>query len=140
MSRGSSHIVSADATAAPSFDLVLLQSPFDLYILTKAAQRARTFATQSSLVPFLAAAGEISPGTAVSTDAQFEQFVKDAVGVGYHPLGTAAIGIVVDADLRVQGSGVCFSFSPSMRAKLTPGANPDAPGFQVPPGHVLHGS
>jgi hypothetical protein len=23
---------------------------------------------------------------------------------------------------------------------LTPGANPDAPGFQVPPGHVLHRS
>jgi choline dehydrogenase-like flavoprotein len=51
-------------------------------------------------VPFFAAAGEISPGTAVNTDAQFEQFVKDAVGVGYHPLGTAAIGSVVDADFE----------------------------------------
>ncbi|KAJ7792620.1 hypothetical protein B0H14DRAFT_3499021 [Mycena olivaceomarginata] len=79
MSRGSSHTVSADATAVPSFDLMLLQSPFDLYILTKATQHARTFATQSSLMPFLAAAGEISPA--------FGPHALEAPGIqpGSHP-------------------------------------------------------
>ncbi|KAJ7725888.1 GMC oxidoreductase-domain-containing protein [Mycena olivaceomarginata] len=83
------------------------------------------YRTQSSLVPFFAAAGEISPGTAVSTDAQFEQFVKDAVGVGYHPLGTAAIGSVVDAELRVQGTTNVFVVDGSI-ILIQPGSHPSS--------------
>nr|KAJ6528751.1 hypothetical protein DFH09DRAFT_1327572 [Mycena vulgaris] len=124
MSRGSSHIVSADATAAPAFDLALVQSPFDLYILTKAAQRARRFATQPSLTPFLTGT-ELSPGAAVTTDGQFQQFVKDAIGVAYHPLGTAAIGSVVDENLRVKGTTNVFVVDGSI-IPLQPGSHPSS--------------
>ncbi|KAK7046421.1 L-sorbose 1-dehydrogenase [Favolaschia claudopus] len=106
MSRGSTHIISTDPKAAPQFDLALMQSPFDLYILTKAAIRARRFASQSSLQPFIGA--ELAPGSSVQTEAQFQQFVKDSMGVAYHPLGTAAIGSVVDSNLRVQGTTNVF--------------------------------
>ncbi|KAJ6460549.1 hypothetical protein C8R45DRAFT_1221023 [Mycena sanguinolenta] len=106
MSHGSSHIVSANATAAPAFDLALIQSPFDLYILTKAAQRSRRFATQASLTPFLA--GEVLPGAAITTDAQFSQFVKESIGVAWDPLGTAAFGSVVGANLKVKGTTNVF--------------------------------
>ncbi|KAF8187869.1 GMC oxidoreductase-domain-containing protein [Mycena galopus ATCC 62051] len=102
MSRGSSHIVSSDATKPPTFDFALLGSPFDFYILTKAAERVRRFASQPSLTPFLA--GEVSPRANVTTDAQFETFVKEGVGLAFHPLGTAALGSVVDANLRVTGT------------------------------------
>ncbi|KAJ7277102.1 hypothetical protein C8J57DRAFT_1503939 [Mycena rebaudengoi] len=141
MSRGSSHIVSANATAAPSIDLALyvpslpsansckqlkarssIQSPFDLYILTKAAQRARRFATQATLTPFLA--GELLPGAAITTDAQFAQFVKDAMGVAWHPLGTAAFGSVVSANLRVKGTTV-FVVDGSI-IPVQPGSHPSA--------------
>ncbi|KAJ7362295.1 hypothetical protein DFH08DRAFT_840650 [Mycena albidolilacea] len=123
LSRGSSHIVSATATTAPSFDLALVQSPFDLYILTKAAQRARRFGTQSSLTPYVA--GELSPGAAVTTDAQFAQFVKDNMGVAYHPLGTAAIGSVVDAKLRVKGTTNVFVADGSI-IPHQPGSHPSS--------------
>ncbi|KAJ7704904.1 hypothetical protein B0H17DRAFT_1193392 [Mycena rosella] len=123
MSRGSSHIVSANATAAPSIDLALIQSPFDLYILTKAAQRARRFATQASLAPFLA--GELLPGAAITTDAQFSQFVKDSMGVAWHPLGTAAFGSVVDANLRVNGTTNVFVVDGSI-IPVQPGSHPSA--------------
>jgi choline dehydrogenase-like flavoprotein len=83
------------------------QSPFDIFILNKATQRARRFATQPSMTPFVGI--ELAPGAAVTTDAEFTQFVKDAMAVAYHPLGTAAIGErsgggVVDANLRVYGA------------------------------------
>ncbi|KAJ7890079.1 hypothetical protein B0H14DRAFT_3855494 [Mycena olivaceomarginata] len=123
MSRGSSHIVSANATAAPSIDLALIQSPFDLYILTKAAQRARRFATQASLTPFLA--GELFPGAAITTDAQFSQFVKDSIGVAWHPLGTAAFGSVVGANLRVKGTTNVFVVDGSI-IPVQPGSHPSA--------------
>ncbi|KAF7343874.1 L-sorbose 1-dehydrogenase [Mycena sanguinolenta] len=123
MSRGSSHIVSANATHAPSFDLALLESPFDVYILKKAAIRARRFASQSYMKPFLA--GEVSPGTAVQTDAQFEAFVKSAVGVAYHPLGTASFGSVVDSTLRVMGTTNVFVVDGSI-IPTEPGSHPSS--------------
>ncbi|KAJ6565228.1 hypothetical protein DFH09DRAFT_1474654 [Mycena vulgaris] len=123
MSRGSSHIVSANATAAPSFDLALIQSPFDLYILTKAIQRARRFASQAPLTPFLA--GELLPGAAITTDAQFSQYVKDSMGVAWHPLGTAAIGSVVDANLRVKGTTNVFVADGSI-IPIQPSSHPSA--------------
>ncbi|KAJ6508137.1 hypothetical protein C8R45DRAFT_966437 [Mycena sanguinolenta] len=123
MSRGFSHIVSANATAAPSFDLALIQSPFDLYILTKAAQRARRFASQASLTPFLA--GEVLPGAAITTDAQFSQFVKEFMGVAWHPLGTAAFGSVVDANLKVKGTTNVFVVDGSI-IPVQPGSHPSA--------------
>ncbi|KAJ7105705.1 hypothetical protein C8R44DRAFT_806688 [Mycena epipterygia] len=123
MSRGSSHIVSANATAAPSIDLALIQSPFDLYILTKAAQRARRFATQAPLTPFLA--GELLPGAAITTDAQFSQFVKDSIGVAWHPLGTAAFGSVVDANLMVKGTSNVFVVDGSI-IPVQPSSHPSA--------------
>ncbi|KAJ6523828.1 hypothetical protein B0H19DRAFT_1386294 [Mycena capillaripes] len=123
MSRGSSHIVSANATAAPSFDLALMQSPFDLYILTKATQRARRFANQASLTPFLA--GELVPGAAITTDAQFSQYVKDSIGVAWHPLGTAAFGSVVDANLMVKGTSNVFVADGSI-IPMQPGSHPSS--------------
>jgi choline dehydrogenase-like flavoprotein len=44
------------------------------------------------------------PGAAITTDAQFSQYVKDFMGVAWHPLGTAAIGSVVHANLMVKGA------------------------------------
>ncbi|KAJ7046394.1 hypothetical protein C8F04DRAFT_1387926 [Mycena alexandri] len=123
MSRGSSHIVSANVTAPPSIDLALIQSPFDIYILTKSAQRARRFATQAPLTPFLA--GEVLPGAAITTDAQFSQFVKDFMGVAWHPLGTAAFGSVVDANLRVKGTTNVFVADGSI-IPVQPGCHPSA--------------
>jgi choline dehydrogenase-like flavoprotein len=91
-----------------------VQSPFDLYILTKATERARRFANQPSMKPFLAT--ELAPGAAIATESQITQFVKDSMGVAYHPLGTAAIGDratggVVDANLRVYGP---YSYVPCL--------------------------
>ncbi|KAK7039876.1 GMC oxidoreductase-domain-containing protein, partial [Favolaschia claudopus] len=123
MSRGSSHIVSTDAKQASQFDLALLESPFDLYILAKATERARRFATQDSVKPFVAA--ELAPGLNITTQEQFEQFVKNSVGLSYHPLGTAAFGSVVDKNLRVNGTANVFVVDASI-IPLQPAAHPSA--------------
>ncbi|KAK6977206.1 L-sorbose 1-dehydrogenase [Favolaschia claudopus] len=136
MSRGYSHIVSADARVAPAFDLALLESPFDLYILTKALARARRFAAQSSLTPFLAStppsadggavpAGELAPGANITTDAQLQQFIKQNVGVAYHPLGTAALGSVVNPTLKVKGTSNVFVVDGSI-IPIEPSAHPSS--------------
>ncbi|KAJ7829551.1 hypothetical protein B0H13DRAFT_2372569 [Mycena leptocephala] len=135
MSRGSSHIVSGDAMAAPAFDLARLvqrnnnkplalvsnrRSNFNLYILTKATQRVRRFATQPSLTPFLAGT-KTAPGAGVTTDTQFEKFVKDSIGVAYHP----AIGSVVDENLAVKGSTNVFVVDGSI-IPFQPGSHPSS--------------
>ncbi|KAJ7829554.1 hypothetical protein B0H13DRAFT_2435621 [Mycena leptocephala] len=56
---------------------------------------------------------------------QFQKFVKDAIGVAYHPLGTAAIGSVVDENLAVKGTTNVFVVDGSI-IPLQPGSHPSS--------------
>ncbi|KAJ7705256.1 GMC oxidoreductase-domain-containing protein [Mycena rosella] len=90
------------------------------------------FTKQSTLKPFLTSGGssEVSPGVGVTTDAQFNQFVKDNIGVAYHPLGTAAIGDqskggVVDVNLKVYGTANVFVVDGSI-IPMQPSSHPSS--------------
>lgn len=64
-----------------------------------------------STAPLSQALGaEVSPGTAVNTDAEWDAFIAGAVATEYHPSCTCAMlplsqGGVVDANLKVYGLG-----------------------------------
>ncbi|GAA5996465.1 hypothetical protein JCM5350_007730 [Sporobolomyces pararoseus] len=107
LSRGSVHIKSAEPLAAPLIDSAYLQSPLDLFLLSKSAQFLRKVAAQPALAQYVESESE--PGLEVQTDEQFEAWIRSVVRTEYHPVGTAAMlprvdNGVVDPWLSVYGT------------------------------------
>ncbi|KAI0056995.1 alcohol oxidase [Artomyces pyxidatus] len=117
LARGSVHVRSADATAAPAIDPNLLGHPLDLAMLTDVLRFAlRVFETEPMRS---ATVGPILPAPV----ADLEEYVRQTAISVWHPLGTAAMlprseGGVVDAELMVYGTsnlrivstlGLCMS-------------------------------
>jgi choline dehydrogenase len=104
-SRGRVSLNSADPAAAPRIALNLFGHPDDLETAKRGIEAARhIYATrpQADLV-----AREVSPGTALRTDAQLDAYIRATASVTQHPVGTCAMGVgalaVVDPELRVRG-------------------------------------
>ncbi|KAM0751735.1 alcohol oxidase [Meredithblackwellia eburnea MCA 4105] len=106
LSRGSVKINSTSAFDPPVIDAGYLTHPADIQILRQAFKYARTISQTAPLSSILT---ELSPGSAVSTDAEWETWIRGVVSTEYHPAGTASmlpqsIGGVVDTALRVHGT------------------------------------
>ncbi|ORY73613.1 GMC oxidoreductase-domain-containing protein [Leucosporidium creatinivorum] len=106
-SRGSIHISTADPLTAPTIDPSYLQHPFDMFILSKAAQFMRKVAQKTSLSKFIS--GEAEPGTGVQSECEWEEYVRESIRTEYHPIGTASMMPraekgVVDPRLTVYGT------------------------------------
>ncbi|GAA6037291.1 hypothetical protein JCM8097_008666 [Rhodosporidiobolus ruineniae] len=106
LSRGSVKINSTSTFDKPQIDPGYLTHPADIQILVKAFQFARNV---SQTAPFSAyVLSELSPGSEVQTDAEWETWIKGVVSTEYHPAGTASMlpeseGGVVDNAMRVYG-------------------------------------
>ncbi|KAG8940235.1 hypothetical protein FRC04_005480 [Tulasnella sp. 424] len=106
-SRGSVHIGSSNATAAPIIDPQYFNNDFDLQVMVKACQFARKIAQTAPLKDAVASFQD--PPSSATSDADFTAYVKAAVEPVYHPAGTAALGAradggVVDSRLKVYGT------------------------------------
>ncbi|KAJ4382346.1 hypothetical protein N0V86_002680 [Didymella sp. IMI 355093] len=104
--RGSVHISSANASAAPVIDPRYISNAFDLEATKEAAKYLRKMGTTSPFKELWVK--EYDPGFDTQTDEQWEAYVKENVSTFYHPLGTCAMlpeedGGVVDPDLKVYG-------------------------------------
>ena len=104
--RGSVHINSADASAAPTIDPRYLSNAFDLEATKQAAKYLRKMGTTSPFKELWVK--EYDPGFSTQTDEQWEAYVRQNVSTFYHPLGTCAMlpkkdGGVVDPGLKVYG-------------------------------------
>jgi choline dehydrogenase len=104
-SRGRVSLASAKATDAPRILLNLFEHPEDLETAKRGMEAARhIYGTQpqADLV-----ARETSPGIALKTDQQLEDYIRATASVTQHPVGTCAMGIgpdsVVNPQLRVYG-------------------------------------
>jgi len=103
LSRGSVHITSSDPHDQPAIDNAFLAHPVDLTVL----RSTLPFINAVSLAPKMKAqlhptysfAERVSLG---DREAE-ESFIRRNVGSEHHPIGTAAMGDVVDAELRVLG-------------------------------------
>ncbi|HTC43657.1 MAG TPA: GMC family oxidoreductase N-terminal domain-containing protein [Steroidobacteraceae bacterium] len=105
-SRGRVSLASAKATDAPRILLNLFEHPEDLETAKRGMEAARhIYGTQpqADLV-----ARETSPGIALKTDQQLEDYIRATASVTQHPVGTCAMGIgpdsVVNPQLRVYGT------------------------------------
>lgn len=107
LSRGSIKITSADPFAAPAIDAGYLANEADLITLREGFKLARRVGTSGALDAHTG--DETVPGSAVSTDAQWDEWIRGNVGTEYHPSCSCAMlprdnGGVVDTNLRVYGT------------------------------------
>lgn len=84
-----------------------LEDRRDVEALVRGLKEARRLFATSELSRF--AGEELSPGKAVSAEAELEAFIRASVATTYHPVGTCKMGpssdplAVVDQRLRVHG-------------------------------------
>jgi choline dehydrogenase len=97
-SRGTVSLRSADPLAAPAIAPGYLSDPGDLTTMLAGVELARAVLRTRGLAPWMH--GELSPG---ASEPDLEAWARGSVQGIYHPVGTCAIGAVVDAELRVRG-------------------------------------
>lgn len=106
-SRGSVHIASSDPLSNPLIDPCFLDNPIDLALFVNILKWARKVVRTEKLA--LIVRDEITPGPALQTDVELEEYVRNTVGTVFHCVGTASMlpeedGGVVDAKMRVYGT------------------------------------
>jgi choline dehydrogenase-like flavoprotein len=96
-SRGTVRLTSPDPSAPLAIDHGFLTDERDVAVLVEGVEALRRLAASSEIRAY--AAGEARPGAGVDA----ERHVRAAVRGFFHPVGTCAIGAVVDGDGRVHG-------------------------------------
>jgi choline dehydrogenase-like flavoprotein len=126
-SRGNVTIASADAADHPVINPNWLTSPVDQDVAVAALKRTRAAFATRAMSGVLTSPDEFYPGSAVRTDAQILQFVRDNLVPIYHASGTCRMGragdpnAVVDARARVIGVSNLRVVDSSSFALLPPG-------------------
>jgi choline dehydrogenase len=100
-SRGSVRLRGPDPLEPPDIDPGYLTDPEDLRVLIEGVKLARRIAGAGPLEPWVQ--GERPPGAEAQTDDQIAEWIRANAHTIYHPVGTCALGRVVDAELRVRG-------------------------------------
>ena len=103
LSRGSVHITSSDPLAAPRIDPGYFKHPADAKILAKGMQWMERVAKHPLLAKQMGKRELPGDGYSLDSDEDAVKYVKNHVSTQYHLIGTAALGEVVDSDLKVKG-------------------------------------
>jgi choline dehydrogenase len=97
-SRGTVTLRCADPLAAPAIAPGYLSDPEDVATMVAGIELARELLSSRALAPWMD--GELAPGP---DGGDLEVWARGSLMGLYHPVGTCAIGAVVDAELRVRG-------------------------------------
>jgi choline dehydrogenase len=97
-SRGTVSLRSSDPLVAPAIRPRYLTEPEDVRCMVDGIRLARSLLRTRALSPWVDE--ELAPGPEA---ANLEAWARGAVQGFYHPVGTCAIGAVVDPELRVRG-------------------------------------
>ncbi|SAL29338.1 GMC family oxidoreductase [Caballeronia humi] len=104
-SRGSVTLNSADPADAPVIDPAYIRDPYDLKVAVEGIRQSREIMNQHALRKYIKS--EHFPGSAVRSQARYEEYAQQYGRTGYHPVGTCRMGVdemsVVDPQLRVRG-------------------------------------
>jgi choline dehydrogenase len=92
---------SRDPLQPPLIDPGYLSDEGDLRVLLHGVRLARRLLATSALKPLVL--DELLPGAEAQTDDELVAVVRAKAHTLYHPVGTCALGTVVDAELRVRG-------------------------------------
>ncbi|MDB5723810.1 MAG: glucose-methanol-choline oxidoreductase, partial [Novosphingobium sp.] len=100
-SRGRVGITGRDPAAPPSIRPNYLATAEDRRVAIEAVRITRRIVAQPAFSRYCPK--EIRPGALLESEAELERAVADISTTIFHPVGTAAMGAVVDAELRVSG-------------------------------------
>jgi choline dehydrogenase len=105
-SRGTVRLRSGDPADAPVIDPRYLSELEDLQTLIEGIRMTRAIGAAEAFDEWNA--GEFFPGTAVESDAEIADYVRESISTWFHPVGTCRMGIgdeaVVDPKLGVLGA------------------------------------
>jgi choline dehydrogenase len=131
-SRGEITLASADPFAAPLIDPNYLATEEDRRALREGFKMARKIVAQAAMDPYRGP--EFTPGGAVQTDAQIDDYIKASAETIYHPVGTCRMGVdddaVVDKDCKVRGVSALRVVDASVMPNLI-GGNTNAPTMMI---------
>jgi choline dehydrogenase len=100
-SRGRLRLRSANPRWRPLIDPAYYDDPADLDAILAAQHTLREIAMTGPLAKYLD--GPFLPATPDPTDDDLLTHIREVTQTLYHPVGTCAIGTVVDEELRLQG-------------------------------------
>jgi choline dehydrogenase-like flavoprotein len=127
-SRGSVWISSPDAAMAPRIQPNYLATYEDRQVALEAVKITRGIVRQPALAAYRP--DEFRPGREITSDADLDRAVGDISTSIFHPVGTAAMGKVVDAQLRVSGLAGLRVADASVMPSITSG-NTNAPVLMI---------
>jgi choline dehydrogenase len=122
-SRGRLTIESADPHAAARIEANYLDAEADLHTTIEAVRLARRLAAREPLQSWTR--GELLPGAKRQSDESLARSIRRYAQTLYHPVGTCAIGTVVNERLMVCGTENLQAVDASVLPALTSG-NPNA--------------
>ncbi|WP_395328601.1 GMC family oxidoreductase N-terminal domain-containing protein [Novosphingobium sp. BL-8H] len=127
-SRGTTRIAAVDPAAAPAIRPNYLSTEEDLRVAAQAIRLTRAIAAQPALARY--APQELRPGPAFESEADLRRAAGEIGTTIFHPVGTAAMGRVVDARLRVAGLDGLRVIDASVMPTITSG-NTNAPTMMI---------
>lgn len=127
-SRGRVGIASADPDEAPSIRPNYLAAAEDRRVAVQSIRVTRRIVGQPALAPYRPE--EWRPGAQFATDAELEEAVAGLASTIFHPVGTAAMGTVVDAELRVKDLDALRVIDASVMPRIVSG-NTNAPTMMI---------
>ncbi|SHL39954.1 choline dehydrogenase [Roseibium suaedae] len=133
-SRGRVELTSADPREKPSILFNYMSHEDDWADFRTAIRLTREIFGQDAFTPYRGK--EIQPGSAVQSDAELDDFIKEHVESAYHPCGTCKMGAandplaVVDPECRVIGVEGLRVADSSIFPQITNG-NLNAPSIMV---------
>jgi choline dehydrogenase len=99
-SRGTVRLRSADPLAKPAICHAFYSDPDDVRAMMEGLRMVHEISRQIALAPYCK---DVFVGAASDSDADLRAHMARNSQVLYHPVGTCAMGSVVDAELRVHG-------------------------------------
>jgi choline dehydrogenase len=123
-SRGWVRIRSKDPADYPEIKLNYLSAPEDRKVAVDAMRHTRRIMQARALAKYRPE--EFRPGPAVQDDDALEKAAGELGTTIFHPVGTCAMGAVVDERLRVKGLGRLRVIDASVMPRITSG-NTNAP-------------
>jgi choline dehydrogenase len=130
--RGSIRLASSDPRDKALIYANYLDNDDDLSVMREGMRWIRKVFETKPLANLIKA--EVSPGSSIKTDAQWENYIRDSAQTVYHPVGTCAMGMdamsVVDAELRVHGIQGLRVVDASIMPRVT-SCNTNAPTIMI---------
>ncbi len=127
-SRGRSSIVSADPSVPPTIQPGYLTAESDRRTAAQSIRITRHIAEQPALARY--SPQEVRPGPDYTSEEELQAAAGEVGTTIFHPVGTAAMGSVVDAQLRVIGVQGLRVIDASVMPRITSG-NTNAPTMMI---------